>query len=47
MKKYYFEVMFMNRTEIHWTRENTIDNARDTMWDRYPKAITITYIKEV
>ena len=47
MKKYYFEIQFMNRTELHWTKSNTIDNARDTMWDRYKNAITITFINEI
>ena len=48
MKKYYFEVQFMNKTEIHWTKSNSVDNARDAMWDKYGhKAVTITFIKEV
>ena len=47
MKKYYFEIMFMNGTEIHMTKSNTIDNARDIMWDRFRNAITITFIREV
>ena len=46
MKKYYFEIQFLNHSEIHWTRDTTVDNARDSMWDKYKKAITITYIKE-
>lgn len=47
MKKYYFEIQFSTKTEIHWTKESSIDNARDVMWDRYKNAITITFIKEV
>lgn len=48
MKKYYFEIQFMNKTETHWTKSNSVDNARDAMWDRYGhKAVTITFIKEV
>ena len=47
MKKYYFEIQFFNKTEIHWTRQNSVDNARDYMWDKYPKAITISFLKEV
>ena len=47
MKKYYFEIMFMNVSEIHWTKSNSIDNARDVMWDRFRNAITITFIREV
>lgn len=49
MKKYYFEIQFMNKTksETHWTKSNSVDNARDAMWDRYRNAITITFIKEV
>ena len=46
MKKYYFEIQFLSHSEIHWTRDTTVDNARDSMWDKYKKAITITYIKE-
>ena len=44
MKKYYFEIQFLNHSEIHWTRDTTVDNARDSMWDKYKKAITITFI---
>ena len=47
MKRYYFEVMTMYNKEIHWTKSNSIDNARDVMWDRYSNAITITFIKEI
>ena len=47
MKKYYFEIQFMNRTETHWTKSNNVDNARDVMWDRYRNAITITFIKQI
>ena len=47
MKKYYFEIQFMNRTEIHFTKDSSVDNARDVMWERYRKAVTITFIKEV
>ena len=46
MKKYYFEIQFLNHSEIHWTRDTTVDNARDSMWDKYKEAITITFIKE-
>ena len=45
MMKYYFEIQFMNRTETHWTKSNSLDNARDAMWDRYRNAITITYLE--
>ena len=48
MKRYYFEIKFMNRSEVHWTRNNTVYNARDAMWDKYgSKAVTITFLKEV
>ena len=46
MKKYYFESEFKDRKEIHFTKDTSVDNARDVMWDRYKKAITITFIKE-
>ena len=46
MKKYYFEIQFKDKTEIHWTKNTSVDNARDEMWDRYKKAITITFVKE-
>lgn len=46
MKKYYFEIQFMNRVETHWTKDTSVDNARDTMWNRYRNAITITFIKD-
>ena len=47
MKKYYFKIQFMNKNEIHYTKSNTVDNARDIMWDRYRNAVTVTFIKEV
>lgn len=47
MKKYYFEIQFIDKTETHWTRDTSADNARDAMYDRYRNAITITLIKEV
>ena len=25
--KYYFEIQLMNRTETHWTKSNSVDNA--------------------
>ena len=46
MKKYYFEIQFKDKTETHWTRNTSVDNARGEMWDRYKKAITITFVKE-
>lgn len=47
MKKYFFEIQFADRTETHWTKDTSVDNARDAMWTRYGrKAITITFIKE-
>lgn len=46
MKKYYFEIQLKDKTEIHWTRNTSVDNARDDMWDKYKKAITITFVKE-
>ena len=46
MKKYYFEIQFLHHSEIHWTRDTTVDNARDSMWDKYKEAIAITFIKE-
>lgn len=47
MKRYYFEIQFTNRTETHWTKSNSVDNARDAIWNRYKNAITITCIKIV
>lgn len=47
MKKYYFEIQFMDKTETHWTKSNSVDNARDAMWDSYRRAVTITFIKEI